>query len=300
MPVARSRWKDIKAATALSTRAKVHGSPLRVFDSYSRATNGEESEDEEERLLYFMMENEFFSGRTCTLTPDRALAGLQTMPAAAVAKKIPTVEAPTSPARDALRQHKGLSQLPSRSELLDVSASDSEGEGKPPKPPPRPPSPPGAPIDDGWARRWQPNPSEEQVLAAADRLLLTQARRCLHAARLRRGMRGLIAGVTRAMERLSWNRQEQYRELAQGWAGIRRASARLANLAILERTLRNLCLAKGLRAWRSTWRRQAERQLLLLTDTFRRMWVYTQTQRLARQLVCDEEGGDQWDAGPAG
>ena len=307
MPAARSRWKDLKAATDLSARAKVRGSPLRVFDSYSRATNGEESEDEEERLLYFLMENEFFSGRTCTLTPDRALAGVQAMPAAAaaaVAKKSPTVEAATSPARDALRQHKGISQLPSRSELLDVSSSDSEGEAKPPKPPkpppkPRPASPPGAAIDDSWARRWQPNPSEEQVLAAADRLLLTQAQRCLRAARLRRGMRCLIAGVTRAMERLSWNRQEQYRELAQGWAGIRRASARLANLALLERTLRTSRLAKGLLAWRSTWQRQAERQLLLLTDTFRRMWVHAHTQRLARELVCDEEGGEQWDAGPA-
>tara|TARA_B100000795_G_scaffold266839_1_gene250685 strand:- start:773 stop:1708 length:936 start_codon:yes stop_codon:yes gene_type:complete len=299
----RSRWKDVKAATDLSARAKVRGSPLRVFDSYSRGADGEESEDEEERLLYFLMENEFFSGRTCTLTPDRALAGVQAMPAAAVVKKSPTVEAATSPARDALRQHKGLSQLPSRSELLDVSASDSgdEGEAKPPKPPPkpRPASPPGAPVDDGWARRWQPNPSEEQVLAAADRLLLTQARRCLRAARLRRGMRGLIGLLTKAMERLSWNRQEQYRVLAQGWAGIRRASARLANLAILERTLRTSRLAKALLAWRSTWRRQAERRLLLLTDSFRRMWVHTHTQRLARTLLSDEEGREQWDEDPA-
>ena len=211
-PSARSRWKDVRAAHALSGRAKLRGSPLRVFDSYSRTANGEESEDDEERLLYFLMENEFFSGRTCTLTPDRALAGLQAMPAAAVAKMTPDEEAaPASPARDALRQHKGLSQLPSRSELLDVSSSDSEeGDAKPPKPPPkpRPASPPAAPVDDGWVRRWQPNPSEEQVLAAADRLLLTQARRCLRAARLRRGMRCLIAGVDKALERLSWMRQE--------------------------------------------------------------------------------------------
>ena len=95
----------MRAARALSGRAKLRGSPLRVFDSCSRTANGEESEDDEERLLYFLMENEFFSGRTCTLTPDRALAGLQAMPAAAVAKMTPDVEAaPASPARDALRQ----------------------------------------------------------------------------------------------------------------------------------------------------------------------------------------------------
>jgi hypothetical protein len=306
-PSARSRWKDVRAARALSGRAKLRGSPLRVFDSCSRTANGEESEDDEERLLYFLMENEFFSGRTCTLTPDRALAGLQAMPAAAVAKMTPDVEAaPASPARDALRQHKGLSQLPSRSELLDVSSSDSEeGDAKPPKPPPkpRPASPPGAPVDDGWVRRWQPNPSEEQVLAAADRLLITQARRCLRVARLRRGMRGLIAGVTKAMERLSWMRHEELRELALGWSRIRRASARLAELAALEDTLRASRLAKGLLAWRGALRCQAERRLLLAADSFRRMWLHAHTQRLARELMCEEEGGlceeeggEQWDA----
>lgn len=296
IPSERSRWKDVRAARALSGRAKLRGSPLRVFDSYTRTANGEESEDDEERLLYFLMENEFFSGRTCTLTPDRALAGLQAMPAAAVAQMTPDVEAvPASPARDALRQHKGISQLPSRSELLDVSSSDSEeGGAKPPKPPskPRPASPPaGAPIDDGWARRWQPNPSEEQVLAAADRLLLTQARRRLRVARLRRGMRGLIAAVTKAMERLSWMRQEELRELALGWSRIRRASARLAELAALEDTLRTSRLAKGLLAWRGALRRQAEVRLLLAADSFRRMWLHAHTQRLARELMCEEEGG---------
>ena len=311
-PSARSRWKDVRAAHALSGRAKLRGSPLRVFDSYSRTANGEDSEDDEEKLLYFLMENEFFSGRTCTLTPDRALAGLQAMPAAAVAKMTPDDEeaAPASPARDALRQPKGLSQLPSRSELLDVSSSSDseEGDAKPPKPPPkpRPASPPAAPVDDGWARRWQPNPSEEQVLAAADRLLLTQARRCLRAARLRRGMRCLIAGVDKALERLSWMRQEELRELALGWSRIRRASARLAELAALEETLRTSRLAKGLLAWRGALRRQAERRLLLAADCFRRMWLHAHTQRLARELMCEEEGGlcgeeggEQSDAGAA-
>ena len=283
MPISARR--DVAAAAAAAARAHVRGSPLRVFDSYSQADgDGDESEeDEEERLLYFLMANEFFAGRTCTLTPDRALAGVK------VQNMRRNVKEPcTSPARKALFEARGISQLPSRSELLDVSSSDSDDEVLPP--PPRPAAPA---VDDRWAtRRWQPTPSEEQVLAAAERLLLAEALRFRREASLRQGLRGLAAGVMAAMERLSWRRHGRHRVFSEAWGAWRGDSVRTAHAASVCHTLRASRLAKGLLAWRNTWRRQAQQRLLLLADTFRRMWVHTHTQRLARCLVCDEEGED--------
>ena len=133
-------------------------------------------------------------------------------------------------------------------------------------------------------------PNEGQVLAAAERLLLAEALRFRRAATLRQGLRCLSTCVRAATDRLSWHRHGRYRALSAAWGAWCLGRARAAHAVSMRHTLRTSRLAKGLFTWRDVQRRQALPRLLLLADTFRRMWVHLHTQRIARKLVCDEDG----------
>jgi hypothetical protein len=278
---------------------RLRGSPVRLFRNDARSRDEEEAGEEEEDMIYQLMANEFYAGRTCTLTPSRVVKrstmGRELEPQLRhPAEELPvslscSSDEPRSPYEEigALRQ-RTIAQLPSRSDLLDMSpfGSDDDDDDVPPLPPQ--PLHPAATSDAGVAlRRWQPTPSLDEVNAAAEGLLLAEALRFRHDACLRRGLQALCTWIERP-----WREQLQravgrwrHRALGEAWSAWGDASTRAAHAAGDRRELRRARLSDALLGWRDVRRRRAQERMLLLVDAFRRMWVFLHTQRLASRLL---------------
>ena len=52
---------------------RLRGSPVSLFRNDARSRDEEEAGEEEEDMIYQLMANEFYAGRTCTLTPSRVV-----------------------------------------------------------------------------------------------------------------------------------------------------------------------------------------------------------------------------------
>lgn len=237
-----------------------------------------EKGEEEEALLYFLLEHEFYAGGTCTYTPHRVVKRKSFGGAFEPRLLNPAEELPDSPGRDVPLGYGMPPRLPSRSELLPAAPESSDDELLSPSPRasavpfvPRAPAVPflkpfdSADDDEGWpARRWQPAPKMGEVEAATDSLLLAEGLRLLRESRLRRGLRSLRLWTCREATVLA-------ARAARHW---------------YEHTL--ALKSDAFVGWRDLLRKRTQQYLLLLSDTFRRLWVFTHTQRRYRAMLADD------------
>ena len=225
--------------------------------------------EEEEAMLYYLLEHEFYAGGTCTYTPHRVVKRKSFGGAFEPRLLHPGEGLPDSPGRELPLGFGMPPRLPSRSQLLPGAPESSDDELLSPSP--RASAVPfvnpsdGADSDEGWpARRWQPAPKMGEVEAATDALLMAEGLRLLRESRLRRGQRCLHLWTNREATVLAARAARHWYE-------------------------RNLALkSDAFVGWRDLLRRRTQQYLLLLSDTFRRLWVFTHTQRRYRAMLADD------------
>lgn len=254
--------------------------PARRRQDAADETDDEDSADEyekgeeEEALLYYLLEHEFCSGGTCTYSPHRIVRRKAFGGAFEPQLLNPTEDLPYSPGRELPLGFGMPPRLPSRSELLPRSAPESSDDELL-SPSPRASAAPsvvpfvnpfdGADDDEGWpARRWQPAPRMGEVQAATDSLLLAEGLRLLRESQLRRGLRGLHLWTHREAAVLATRASRHWYE---------RSTALKSDAFV---------------GWRDLLRKRTQQYLLLLSDTFRRLWVFAHTQRRYRAMLADD------------